>query len=82
MFVLVVEHNRSWSSGADDHFVAVAEYDFEAQNGDELTFKQGTLLNVAPKGLPLVNVLGVLTCIACMRSLVICSIKFAFFSRT
>ena len=37
-----------------DHFVAVAEYDFEAQNYDELTFKQGTLLTVAPKGLKMV----------------------------
>ena len=61
MFVLIVEHNRSWSSGVDDHFVAVAEYDFEAQNGDELTFKQGTLLNVAPKGLLIVNILDVFT---------------------
>jgi len=48
--VLTVE-SRGWSSGVDDHFVAVAEYDFDAQNSDELTFKQGTVLSVAPKGL-------------------------------
>ena len=37
----------------------MAEYDFEAQNNDELTFKQGTLLTVAPKGLLLtVRMLG------------------------
>jgi len=43
--------SSSWASGVHDHFVAVAEYDFDAQNDDELSFKQGTMLTVAPKGL-------------------------------
>lgn len=47
--------STGWASGVRDHFVAVAEHDFEAQNHDELTFKQGTLLTVAPKGLMTVN---------------------------
>ena len=44
-----------WASGVCDHFVAVAEYDFDAQSHDELSFKQGTVLNVAPKGLMIAN---------------------------
>jgi len=51
--------SSGWSSGVHDHFVAVAEYDFDAQNHDELTFKQGVVLNVAPKGLLIVNILTV-----------------------
>jgi len=50
--VFVVE-SSGWASGVHDHFVAVAEYDFEAENHDELSFKHGTVLTVAPKGLPI-----------------------------
>ena len=54
--------SSGWASGVHDHFVAVAEYDFDAQNSDELTFKQGTVLTLAPKGLVLiVDILFVLT---------------------
>jgi len=50
-----------WTSGVDDHFVAVAEYDFDAQNDDELSFKQGSLLTIAPKGvLPLFILFAIL----------------------
>lgn len=48
---LVREESSGWASGVHDHFVAVAEYDFAAQSSDELTFKQGTVLTVAPKEL-------------------------------
>jgi len=47
--------SSGWASGVHDHFVAVAEYDFDAQNHDELTFKQGTVLTVAPKGVSIVT---------------------------
>ncbi|XP_039251968.2 peroxisomal membrane protein PEX13-like [Styela clava] len=38
-----------WASGLSDHVVARVEYDFEADNDDELTVKVGDLLNLAPK---------------------------------
>jgi len=46
--------SSGWASGVHGHFVAVAEYDFDAQNYDELTFKQGTVITVAPKGVLIV----------------------------
>jgi len=54
--LLFVVETSSWTSGIHDHFVAVAEYDFDAQKPDELTFKQGTVLTVAPKGLLIFNI--------------------------
>ena len=45
----VVEKNE-WTNGKDDHFVVVAEYDFQAQGDDELSFRQGQTITVAPKG--------------------------------
>ena len=41
---------KGWATGDQDHFVAVAEYSYEAENPDELSFQQGNSLNVAPKG--------------------------------
>jgi len=52
--VFVIVESSGWATGIHDHFVAVAEYDFDAQNHDELTFKQGTALTVAPKGVSIV----------------------------
>jgi peroxin-13 len=40
---------KGWASGAEDHYVAVAEYDFSGQSDDELSFKQGATITVAPK---------------------------------
>ena len=39
-----------WACGAEDHFVAQAKYDFTGQGNDELTFKAGQNIHVAPKG--------------------------------
>ena len=39
-----------WMSGKIDHFVAVAEHDFDAENNDELSFKRGQRIIIAPKG--------------------------------
>ena len=39
-----------WASGVEDHFVAQAKYDFTGQGNDELTFKAGQNIHVAPKG--------------------------------
>jgi len=59
--LLFTVENSGWATGVHDHYAAVAEYDFEAQNGDELTFKQGSLLTVAPKGLLTVSIFCTLT---------------------
>lgn len=39
-----------WMSGNIDHFIAVAEHDFDAVNQDELSFRRGQRIIVAPKG--------------------------------
>lgn len=41
---------NAWASGLDEHYVAKAEFDFEGENNDELSFKQGTEIILAPKG--------------------------------
>ena len=41
--------DRLWMQGKIDHFVAVAEYDFDAENNDELSFRRGQRLILAPK---------------------------------
>jgi peroxin-13 len=38
-----------WMQGKIDHFIAVSEYDFDAENTDELSFKRGTKIIIAPK---------------------------------
>lgn len=38
-----------WMQGKIDHFVAVAEYDFDAVNADELSFRRGQKIIIAPK---------------------------------
>lgn len=42
---------QEWYNGSDDHFRAVAEYDFEAEGEDELSFQKGQHITIAPKGL-------------------------------
>jgi hypothetical protein len=39
-----------WMSGKIDHFIAVAEHDFDAENNDELSFKRSQKIIIAPKG--------------------------------
>ena len=39
-----------WANGDDDHFVAVADFDFESAQEDELSFQRGQTIIVAPKG--------------------------------
>lgn len=41
---------NAWASREDDHFLAVAEYDFEGESSEELSFTQGTQIVLAPKG--------------------------------
>ncbi|XP_062604137.1 peroxisomal membrane protein PEX13-like [Saccostrea cucullata] len=40
---------KSWASGEDDHFVARAEFDFNGSGEEELSFRAGQLIKVAPK---------------------------------
>ncbi|KAI8501474.1 Peroxisomal membrane protein PAS20 [Branchiostoma belcheri] len=40
-----------WANGNDDHVVGRAEYDFEAESEEELSFRAGDMLNFAPKDL-------------------------------
>ncbi|KAM3930332.1 peroxisome biogenesis factor 13 [Leptodactylus fuscus] len=44
-----VEENVNWASGEDDHVVGRAEYDFTATSEEEISFRAGDLLNLAPK---------------------------------
>lgn len=43
------EENVNWASGEDDHVVGRAEYDFTATSEEEISFRAGDLLNLAPK---------------------------------
>ena len=40
-----------WMTGKIDHFIAVSEHDFDAVNVDELSFKRGQRIIIAPKGI-------------------------------
>ena len=42
--------DTDWASGNSDHFVAVAEHDFMADSEEEVSFRRGQKINVAPKG--------------------------------
>ena len=39
-----------WMTGKIDHFIAVSEHDFDSVNVDELSFKRGQRITIAPKG--------------------------------
>jgi peroxin-13 len=41
---------NKWKTGEDDHFVAMAQYDFKAEKEEELSFSAGQEIKVAPKG--------------------------------
>ncbi|XP_075719113.1 peroxisome biogenesis factor 13 [Rhinoderma darwinii] len=43
------EENVNWARGEDDHVVGRAEYDFTATSEEEISFRAGDLLNLAPK---------------------------------
>ena len=42
-------------TGEDDHFVAKANYDFSGTGQEELSFRVGQEIRVAPKGMCYVN---------------------------
>ena len=42
--------DRLWMNGDIDHFVGVGEHDFDAINSDELNFRRGQRITIAPKG--------------------------------
>jgi peroxin-13 len=39
-----------WMQGKIDHFIAVSEHDFDSVNVDELSFRKGQRIIIAPKG--------------------------------
>ncbi len=39
-----------WMEGKIDHFIAVSEHDFDSVNMDELSFRRGQRIIIAPKG--------------------------------
>jgi peroxin-13 len=39
-----------WMTGKIDHFIAVSEFDFDSVNADELSFRRGQRITIAPKG--------------------------------
>lgn len=41
--------STSWANGEDDHIVARAEYDFTAGTEEEISFRLGDMINLAPK---------------------------------
>ncbi|KAH7720811.1 PRX-13 protein [Aphelenchoides avenae] len=47
--VETIEESRKWATGASEHYVAQALYDFNASNQQELSFRASELLRVAPK---------------------------------
>ncbi|EDO41172.1 predicted protein, partial [Nematostella vectensis] len=44
------DSSKDWMTGEGDHVLAKAEFDFNAQGEDELSFAAGTVLRLAPKG--------------------------------
>ena len=38
-------------NGEDDHFVAIAQYEYKADSQEELSFSAGQEIKVAPKGM-------------------------------
>lgn len=42
--------SSNWASGEDDHVVGRAEYDFNALSEEEISFRAGDMLRLAPKG--------------------------------
>lgn len=54
MLMLSFSLVKAWASGEDDHFVARAEYDFSGNSEEELSFKAGQLIKIAPKGVYLI----------------------------
>ncbi|XP_064302919.1 peroxisome biogenesis factor 13 isoform X1 [Phalacrocorax carbo] len=47
-----LQHKRissNWASGEDDHVVGRAEYDFSALSDEEISFRAGDMLRLAPK---------------------------------
>ncbi|NWI17699.1 PEX13 protein, partial [Crypturellus soui] len=43
------EISSNWASGEDDHVVGRAEYDFNALSEEEISFRAGDMLKLAPK---------------------------------
>lgn len=41
---------KDWKTGEGDHVVASAEYDFDGEGEEELSFRAGNILRLAPKG--------------------------------
>ncbi|CAB3405664.1 unnamed protein product [Caenorhabditis bovis] len=47
--VQAAEEKRKWATGTGAHYTALAQFDFQASNDQELSFMNGETLRVAPK---------------------------------
>ncbi|KAL9980486.1 hypothetical protein ACROYT_G009086 [Oculina patagonica] len=43
-------NTKDWKTGEGDHVIARAEYDFDGESEEELSFRAGDILRLAPKG--------------------------------
>ena len=50
LFIFSHTEQEGWATGEEDHIVARAEFDFEAEGTNEISFRSGSMLNLAPKG--------------------------------
>jgi hypothetical protein len=53
LFVDFISEVEQWAAGDADHFLAEAQFDFEGENEDELSFEAGQKILIAPKGMHL-----------------------------
>lgn len=48
---LIQNVGKDWADGKGEHYTAQAEYDFSAGNEQELSFRAGQTLRLAPRSL-------------------------------
>ena len=49
-YLIMLTGGRKWADGTAEHFEAEATFDFEGEQDDELSFRRGQRIRVAPKG--------------------------------
>lgn len=49
--LVFISLGKKWADGLGEHYTAVTDYDFNAGNDQELSFKAGQTLRLAPRAL-------------------------------